>query len=45
MREIIIFGAGQNGVKLLQRLGKEKVTFFCDNNKTNAVGTRGGEKK
>lgn len=33
-REVIIFGAGKNGEKVMQRLGKDRVAFFCDNYKS-----------
>lgn len=33
MRKIIIFGAGHNGEKILRRIGKEKIAYFCDNYK------------
>lgn len=33
-RKVVIFGAGKNGEKILQRLGEENVVFFCDNYKS-----------
>ena len=32
-KRIILFGAGKRGVEALQRYGKDKVAFFCDNSK------------
>lgn len=32
--ECAIFGAGKAGIKLLNKLGKEKVKFFIDNNRS-----------
>lgn len=31
MKRIILFGAGKNGVKALEKYGKENVAYFCDN--------------
>lgn len=32
-KKIIIFGAGRNGEKVMNRLGKSNIAFFCDNYK------------
>lgn len=34
MKQIILFGAGKNGLKALKKYGKENVAYFCDNNKS-----------
>ncbi len=36
-RKIILFGAGNKGKEALKRYGKDKVAFFCDNDK-NKIG-------
>ncbi len=37
--KLILFGAGNNGRKALERYGKEKVAFFSDNNR-NLIGKK-----
>lgn len=38
IKKIILFGAGLNGKKALEKYGKEKVAYFCDNN-INLINT------
>lgn len=33
-RKIVVFGAGQNGERIMYRLGEANVAFFCDNYKS-----------
>ena len=33
LKQLILFGAGKNGKLALERYGKEKVAYFCDNNR------------
>ena len=37
-KKLIIFGAGTNGRRLLEYVGKDKVAYFCDNRKTKIPG-------
>ncbi len=38
-RKIILFGAGRRGEEALKKYGKDKVAYFCDNDK-NKIGKR-----
>ena len=31
MKQIVLFGAGINGLKALEKYGRENVAYFCDN--------------
>ena len=33
-KQLILFGAGKNGLSALKKYGKDKVAYFCDNKKS-----------
>lgn len=36
-KKVIVFGAGNNGMKLLEKIGSDNIAFFCDNFKSGKI--------